>query len=190
MPVSSPCSQCGRSNGSRVDLIPQRFMWQKAHGYLGQIGPPQNLQPWYNIAPGQNFAVVRCEPPRRPSATAVAQRSGFAKTRHSTGFPPLAGALQPLQAQAVSIGGKSSHRTPPLGHKSLMLLGFCGELRPDPEIEHADSQQQHAGNRRRAPIASPGARHKHHETNHGAERRHRKGQLERALGFTGAAASG
>ena len=89
MPVSSPCSQCGRSNGSRVDLIPQRFMWQKAHGYLGQIGPPQNLQPWYNIAPGQNLAVVRCEPPRRPSATALAQRSDYATIQCPTGFQGL-----------------------------------------------------------------------------------------------------
>ena len=61
------------------------------------------------------------------------------------------------------------------GAKLSTLALFCGEPRSEPEIESADSQQQYAGNGRRAPVAGPGPRQEQRNTDHCAERRHRKG---------------
>ena len=89
--------------------------------------------------------------------------------------PAAGGTPLRASARAVSIGGGSSHRPPPPGHKLPTLPLFCGEPRSEPEIERADSQQQHAGNGRRAPVAGPGPRQEQRNTDYGAERRHRKG---------------
>ncbi len=37
----------------------QRLSWRELHERLGLIGTPQNLQPRYNVAPGQSIATVR-----------------------------------------------------------------------------------------------------------------------------------
>ena len=44
---------CGR--------ITQRFSWQELHELLSLVGPPVNLRPRYNAAPGQRIAAVRRE---------------------------------------------------------------------------------------------------------------------------------
>ena len=37
----------------------QRFSWQQVHDYMNLIGPPVELRPRYNLAPGQDVAAVR-----------------------------------------------------------------------------------------------------------------------------------
>ena len=74
-----------------------------------------------------------------------------------------------LKLRSVGARGR------PPGRKLPTLPLFCGEPRSEPEIERADSQQQYAGNGRCAPVAGPGPRQEQRNTDHGAERRHRKG---------------
>ena len=37
----------------------QRYTWQEVYAFLNLIGPPANLRPRYNVAPGQDVAAVR-----------------------------------------------------------------------------------------------------------------------------------
>ncbi len=48
---------CGR--------LTQRFSWQQVHDYLNLLGPPLELRPRYNVAPGQDVAAVRAHPDGR-----------------------------------------------------------------------------------------------------------------------------
>ena len=43
----------------------QTFSWQEVHDLLTLEGPPLELAPRYNVAPGQNIAAVRLEPDGR-----------------------------------------------------------------------------------------------------------------------------
>ena len=43
----------------------QTFSWQEVHDLLTLEGPPPELAPRYNVAPGQNIAAVRLEPDGR-----------------------------------------------------------------------------------------------------------------------------
>ena len=43
----------------------QMFSWQEVHDLLTLEGPPLELAPRYNVAPGQNIAAVRLEPDGR-----------------------------------------------------------------------------------------------------------------------------
>ena len=44
---------CGR--------LTQRFSWQQMHDHLNLLGPPVELRPRYNVAPGQDTAAVRTD---------------------------------------------------------------------------------------------------------------------------------
>ena len=39
----------------------QRYTWPEVHAYLNLLGPPRNLRPRYNVAPGQDVAAVRVD---------------------------------------------------------------------------------------------------------------------------------
>ena len=60
-------------------LFAQSFSWCEVHDFLDLVGKPRQLPPRYNVAPGQNIAVVRnsapvglvCEPWRGRLASPV-----------------------------------------------------------------------------------------------------------------------
>ena len=43
----------------------QRFSWQQVHDYMNLLGPPVDLRPRFNVAPGQDVAAVRAHPDGR-----------------------------------------------------------------------------------------------------------------------------
>ncbi len=43
----------------------QRFSWQQVHDYMNLLGPPVELRPRFNVAPGQDLAAIRAHPDGR-----------------------------------------------------------------------------------------------------------------------------
>lgn len=54
----------------------QRRSWSELHKLMDLVGPPLNLQPRYNVAPGQHIAVV-CATGRGSEARSPGSETGI-----------------------------------------------------------------------------------------------------------------
>ena len=147
--------------------------------YCGQVASSRGAKSISRILPWRSSAKVM---PCRQRALFLAEPS--VETFDESilhGFAGLDEVLPHLRFQRPRLHGPRlklrsvGARGRPPGRKLPTLPLFCGEPRSEPEIERADSQQQYAGNGRCAPVAGPGPRQEQRNTDHGAERRHRKG---------------
>ena len=89
----------------------QRLSWTRLHELMGLIGPPRNLRPRYNVAPGQDAAVVRAADPGSPAPRQFA-RAGRSQGQAQTGagsgrsLAMLRWGLVPAWARDPAIGNR------------------------------------------------------------------------------------
>ena len=81
----------------------QRFSWQQVHDYMNLLGPPVELRPRYNVAPGQDLAAIRAHPDgRRLSMLRWGLLPSWAKD-------PNIG-YRMINARAETVAGKPAYR--------------------------------------------------------------------------------